>query len=82
MSWNSLSGIFNSILSNGDAVSSPTSVPDRVNRPDIRSQGSRPVINQEDWVVCGQSAKGGAKISHETLKVTLAVQRPHDESCA
>lgn len=51
---------------------------------DIRTvaKGSQPVINQEDWVVCGQSPKEGAKISHETLKVTLAVQRPHDDSCA
>lgn len=46
------------------------------------SMGDQPVINQEDWVVCGQSPKEGAKISQETLKVVLAVQRPHDTSCA
>lgn len=46
------------------------------------TMGDQPVINQEDWVVCGQSPKAGAKISHETLKVTLAVQRPHDTECA
>ena len=46
------------------------------------AMGDQPVINQEDWIVCGQSPKQGAKISQETLKVTLAVQRPHDESCA
>ncbi|MDZ4235052.1 MAG: PASTA domain-containing protein [Dietzia sp.] len=46
------------------------------------AKGDQPVINQEDWVVCGQSPKKGATISQETKKVTLAVQRPHDESCA
>ena len=46
------------------------------------ARGHQPVINQEDWVVCGQSPKKGAKISQKTKKVTLAVQRPHDKSCA
>lgn len=46
------------------------------------TMGHQPVINQEDWVVCGQSPKAGNKISHETLKVTFAVQRPHDTECA
>ncbi|MGB3352068.1 MAG: hypothetical protein WBB00_04765 [Mycobacterium sp.] len=46
------------------------------------AKGDQPVINQEDWVVCGQSPKEGAKISRETLKVVLAVHRPHDSSCA
>jgi len=46
------------------------------------ARGHEPVINQENWVVCGQSPKKGVKISQETKKVTLAVQRPHDQSCA
>lgn len=46
------------------------------------AKGDQPVINQEDWVVCGQSPKKGAKISQETKKVTLAVQRPGDHTCA
>ncbi|HEY9263981.1 MAG TPA: PASTA domain-containing protein [Mycobacterium sp.] len=46
------------------------------------TKGDQPVINQEDWVVCGQSPKKGAAISRETKKVVLAVQRPHDETCA
>ncbi|MCV7149897.1 PASTA domain-containing protein [Mycolicibacterium pyrenivorans] len=46
------------------------------------AKGDQPVINQEDWVVCGQSPKKGAPISQETKKVTLAVQRPHDDTCA
>ena len=45
------------------------------------AKGDQPVINQEDWVVCGQSPKDGVKISQQTKKVTLAVQRPHDQSC-
>ena len=46
------------------------------------AKGDQPVINQEDWVVCGQSPKEGAKISQETKKVTLAVQRRGDQTCA
>ena len=46
------------------------------------AKGHQPVINQEDWVVCGQSPKQGAKISEKTKKVTFAVKRLHDQSCA
>ena len=46
------------------------------------ARGHQPVINQEDWVVCGQFPKVGVKISQKTKKVTFAVQRPHDQSCA
>ncbi|GJF14904.1 hypothetical protein NGTWS1803_28620 [Mycolicibacterium cyprinidarum] len=46
------------------------------------ARGHQSVINQEDWVVCGQSPKKGVKISQKTKKVTFAVKRPHDESCA
>lgn len=46
------------------------------------AKGDQPVYNQEDWVVCGQSPKKGAKISQDTKKVTLAVQRPGDQTCA
>ncbi|GJF08861.1 hypothetical protein NGTWS0302_29400 [Mycolicibacterium cyprinidarum] len=46
------------------------------------ARGHQPVINQEGWVVCGQFPKKGVKISQKTKKVTFAVQRPHDQSCA
>jgi len=46
------------------------------------ARGNQSVMNQEDWVVFGQSPKTGVKISQKTKKVVLALQRPDDQSCA
>ncbi len=46
------------------------------------AMADEPVLNQEEWVVCGQSPKKGVKISEETKKVTLDVERPGASNCA
>ena len=46
------------------------------------AKADEPVLNQEEWVVCGQSPKKGDKISEETKRVILSVERPGDSYCA